>query len=59
MGVQGCQPCAHRFHHHPHPRADAVRIYADGSVRPDIDPDSVAVDSAVRYVFAFRWRVMC
>ena len=36
-------------------RFDGIRIYADGSVRPDIDPGSVVVDSSVRYVFTFKW----
>ena len=36
-------------------RLDGVRIYADGSVRADIDPDGVLVDSSVRYAFTFEW----
>ena len=36
-------------------RFDGIRIYADGSVRPDIDPGSVVVDSSVRYAFTFKW----
>ena len=36
-------------------RLDGVRVYADGSVRPDIDPNNAVVDSDVRYVFTFKW----
>ncbi|MDE0420264.1 MAG: collagenase [Gammaproteobacteria bacterium] len=37
------------------PRFDGIRISADGSVRADIDPAGVVVDSSIRYVFTFEW----
>ena len=36
-------------------RLDGVRVYADGSVRADIDPNDAVVDPDVRYFFTFEW----
>ncbi|MXY56049.1 MAG: hypothetical protein F4029_00130 [Gammaproteobacteria bacterium] len=37
-----------------YPRLDAVRVYADGSVRADVDPDSAVIRTDIRYVLRFE-----